>query len=168
MNESTTGALQARLPYMFPLAGEERCRADILLCGWMPSLVRACEDIDGLPGADKRGFHWTRLREKFGAPSFTYWMEGKGRVAINSHSLTGVRRDKCSPVESQDPVVLVVSERAMQVEVELRSLGIVCGAPSEINNDRGPWASLCLAHRTEDVGPQGHTGPVWAAAELTP
>ncbi len=169
MNDITPAALQARFPYMFPLEGEERRRAYIFFRGWMPPLARACEDIDELLGASKRGFHWTRLREKFGSPSFTYWMEGKGRVAINIHSPAEVHRCECRPVEGQDPVALVVNERVLQVEVELRSLCIVCGAsPSEINNDRGPWASLCLAHRTEDDGPNGHMGSVWAAAQLQP
>lgn len=147
MNDITPAALQARFPYMFPLEGEERRRAYIFFRGWMPPLARACEDIDELLGASKRGFYWTRLREKFGSPSFAYWMEGKGRVAINIHSPTEVHRYECRPVEGQDPVALVVNERVLQIEVE-----------SEINNNRGPWASSALSIARKTMVPKA----IWA------
>ena len=47
MDDSTPTALQARFPYMFPLEGEELGRAYTFFRGWMPPLVRACEDIAG-------------------------------------------------------------------------------------------------------------------------
>ncbi|WP_143044817.1 hypothetical protein [Variovorax sp. YR216] len=67
-----------------------------------------------------------------------------------------------------DPVAVTIHELILQTEVELRSVCIVCGAASEINNDQGPWASLCAEHRVamfaED--PFGLEGAVWAAARL--
>ncbi|MDM0032362.1 hypothetical protein QTI33_09520 [Variovorax sp. J22P271] len=162
----TPAALQPRFPYMFPLEGEERRRAYIFFRGWLAPLARTCEDIDQFLRTDKRGFHWVRLREKFGSPSFAFQMEGRALVAINIHRPTEVHRYECEPVEGFDPVALAVDERVLQIEVELRSLCIVCGSPSEINNDRGPWASLCPVHRAEDDGPQGDMGSVWAAAQL--
>ncbi|SCK11194.1 hypothetical protein VAR608DRAFT_0551 [Variovorax sp. HW608] len=160
----TPSALHARFPYMFPLEGQEHRRAYAFYRGWMPALAKACEDIDKLLGTDKRGFHWTRLREKFGSPSFGDQMEGKARVAINIHRPTEVVRHACEPVEGHAPVALAINERVLQLEVELRSCCIVCGAPSVINNDRGPWASLCPTHRAEDDGPDGSMGSVWESA----
>ncbi|MDM0065292.1 hypothetical protein [Variovorax sp. J31P207] len=168
MNLDTPKALQRRFPYMFPLEGEERRRAYIFFRGWLAPLAKTCEVIDELLGADKRAFHWVRLREKFGSPSFAYRMEGKSRVAVNIHRPTEVHRHECGPAEGHDPVALAVDERVLQLEVELRSRCIVCDGPSEICNDRGPWASLCLVHRSEDDGPQGHMGSVWAAAQVKP
>ncbi|MEJ8814272.1 hypothetical protein WKW77_24520 [Variovorax ureilyticus] len=164
MEGYTPGALQARFPYMFPLEGEERRRAYTFYRGWMQPLALACEDIDKLLGMDKRAFYWTRLREKVGAPSLGYRMEGQARVATNIHRPTDVVRHAGESAERHAPVALAINERILQLEVELRSRCIVCGALSEICNDRGPWASLCPAHRAEDDGPDASMGSVWESA----
>ena len=168
MNDNTPGTLQARFPYMFPLEGEDHRRAYTFFRGWMPPLARACEDIDTLLSADKRGFHWTRLREKFGSPSLAYRMEGEARVAMNIHRPTEAQRVEFGPAEGHDPVALAVNERVLQVEVELRSLCIVCGAPSEIVNRQGAWASLCLEHRADtfDESHKDWKGSLWASAQV--
>ena len=168
MNLDTPEALQRRFPYMFPLEGEERRRAYVFFRGWLAPLAKTCEDIDELLGTDKCAFHWVRVREKFGSPSFAYRMEGKACAAINIHRPTEVHRHECVPAEGNDPVALAVDERVLQLEVKLRSRCIVCGGPSEISNDRGPWASLCPVHRAEDDGPRGHMGSVWEAAQVKP
>jgi hypothetical protein len=152
------------VPAFGELATQFELRAHICFRGWLASLVR--EDINELLGADKRGFHWVRLCEKFGSPSVTHQMEGRARDAINIHRSTEVQRHGCEPDEGFDPVALAVDERVLQIAVDLRSLCIVYSGPSEIHNDRGAWASPCLVHRTEDDGPQCHVGSVWAATQL--
>ncbi len=166
MNDITPASLHARFPYMFPLEGEGRRRAYRFFRGWLPSLAQACEDIDARLGVDKRGFHWTRVREKFGSPSFDYQMAGKARVAINIHRPTEVHRHEWEPSGGHDPVALAIDEIVLQLELRLRCLCIVCGAPSEINNDRGPWASLCPEHRADtfDEGHRDWKGSIWMSA----
>ncbi|MDM0085657.1 hypothetical protein QTI17_34265 [Variovorax sp. J31P179] len=149
-NDNTPCALQARFLYMFPLEGEDRRRAYVSFHGWLPAVANTCADIDALLGADKRGFRWTRLREKFGSPSFAYRMEGKGRVATLIHRPTEVHRQEVGSNEPVDSLVFAINELVLQVELKLRSSCIVCGAPSEINNDRGPGrrSASCTAWKT--------------------
>lgn len=163
---TTPAALQAHFPYMFPLEGDENRRAYILFRGWLPTLVDVCQKIDALLGANKRGFHWTRLREKYGAPSFAYGMDGKARVAMDYPLPSSVKPVECQTEGGNDAVALQINELVLQVELKLRCTCIVCGAASEINNDRGPWASLCAEHRAEtfDVGHKDWKGSVWASA----
>ena len=162
-------ALLARFDYMFPLQGVERQRAYLFFKGWTPTFARACERIEILLGPDKRGFEWTRIREKFGAPSLAYRMEGKAQFAVNAHRPTEVARVPYAAIESFEPVAVEIHEVVLQTEVELRARCIVCGARSTITNAQGPWASLCPEHQAA-VFPEGlgdRAGPVWMAARLT-
>lgn len=60
---NTPKELQARFPYMFE---GDNIGIDIAR-GWMLGFQKLCEQIDELLGADKRGFHWTQCKEKFGS-----------------------------------------------------------------------------------------------------
>lgn len=55
--------LRALFPYQFngPNIGHS------LTTGWFPIFARLCLDIDRVLGADKQGFHWEQLKEKYGA-----------------------------------------------------------------------------------------------------
>ena len=61
-------ALKARYPYMFvrPHIGQDFYR------GWLADFIVACNAIDELLGADKRGFHFRQLKEKYGWARY-YW-----------------------------------------------------------------------------------------------
>lgn len=163
----TSTELQGRFPYMFPLEGADNRRAYRIFHGWLPPLVDTCHRIDALLGADKRGFHWTRMSEKYGAPSLTYRLQGRSRVAIVDELPSSVTRAVCESKENHDAVALQINEVIRQVEAKLRSICIVCGAPSEINNDQGPWASLCAEHRA-DTFKEGHKdwkgATIWTSA----
>ena len=160
--------LPSRYSYMFPLQGQERARAYAWFRGWLPEVAVMCDRIDLLLGDNKRDFHWIRVREKFGAPSFHYQMEGKARFAVNLHRPQDVRRVDCAPRETFDPVAVAVQEVILETEVELRSHCIICGAPATITNAQGPWASLCAFHSAADLptDPADTMGPVWKAARL--
>lgn len=95
-------------------------------------------------------------------------LESNALVAINIHRPTEVYWHESGPAEGYHPVALAADERVLQLEVEPRSRCIICVGPSDICNDQGPWASLCLVRRSEDDGPQGHMGSVWAAAQVKP
>lgn len=161
-------ALKVAFSYMFPLDGAGASRAYMFFRGWLPALASTCTEIDALLGANKRGFRWTRIREKYGSPSLAYWMEGQARVAINIHRPDSVQRVESKPLVDADPTAVAIHELVLQLEVRLRSLCIVCGAPSEINQDQGPWASLCAEHRAETFA-EGHKdwrGSVFKSAEV--
>jgi hypothetical protein len=153
--------------YMFPLAGEDGRRAYMFFRGWLPAFISTCTEIDALLGANKRGFRWTRVREKYGSPSLRYWMEGQVRTATHIHRPDAVQRVESKPLMNADPTAVAIHERVLQLEVQLRSLCIVCGASSEINQDQGPWASLCAEHRAETFA-EGHKdwrGSIFKSAE---
>lgn len=177
MNQPTTAAwneasglvdLLARFPYMFPLGGSERRRAYVFFRGWMPTFMLMCEQIDAQLGEDKRSFAWTRVREKFGAPSLSYDMRGRARHAIYAHRPCEVRLIVCEPIESFEPVAIEIQELVLRAELALRESCIVCGAHSTITNAAGPWASLCTKHRSsaylEDLAAKDAS--VWSAAQL--
>lgn len=161
-------AFLSRYSYMFPLTGGARRRAYTFFRGWMPTFARLCEQIDAILGEDKRDFAWVRIREKFGAPSLSYSMRGQARHVIHAHRPTEVRRIDCEPVESFEPVAVVIQETVLSTELELREKCIACGAKSTITNAQGPWASLCDQHRTTPILESLNHQPatVWTVAQL--
>ena len=88
-----------------------------------------------------------RIREKFGAPNFSYEMQGRAPHVINAHRPTEVTRITCKPIESFDPTAVAIQESVLEAEVRLRETCIVCRTSSTITNDVGPWSSLCVEHR---------------------
>lgn len=160
------GDLLARFGYMFPLSGSNRTRAYVFFRGWVPAYAQMCKQIDGLLGEDRRDFVWSRIREKFGAPSLAYQMRGRARHVIHAHRPAEATRIQCAPVESFDPLAVAVHEVVLFAELTRRDACIVCGAPSLITNVAGPWASLCDHHRTGAFLQGIHVGSVWEAAVL--
>lgn len=146
-NESSQlGNLLARFPYMF--AEPNRKRAYSFFRGWLPTFALMCQQIDAILGEDKRDFLWTRIREKFGAPSLAYQMSGQARHVIHAHRPTEVRRISCAPSDLFEQSAVAIQEAVLLAELALREACIVCGAPSIITNAGGPWASLCAEHRS--------------------
>jgi len=158
----------SRYRYMFPLESAERRQAYVWLRGWIPGFAELCQQIDALLGPDKRNFRWTRVREKFGAPSLAYQMDGKARFAFNMHRPHEVLRVECATREAFDDVAIEIHERILQREVLLRSQCIICGAPATITSAQGPWASLCAVHRAAvlPINLDDPMGPVWMAARV--
>jgi hypothetical protein len=160
--------LLSKFSYMFPLGESERRRAYVFFEGWMPLFSALCGNIDAALGRDKREFAWTKIREKFGAPSLCYEMRERARHAIHVHRPDYVRRLPCAPKETFDQVAVVIQELVLETELKLRNRCIVCGADSTITNAHGPWASLCPDHlaplplATENSTPV----TVWSIARL--
>jgi hypothetical protein len=156
-----------RFAYMFPLAAADRRRSYVFFRGWMPAFAFGCEQIDSILGADKRYFAWTRIREKFGAPSLAYQMRGQARHVIHAHRPTEVRRICCAPRASFEPLAVAIQEAVLLVEMALRESCIVCAAPSLIVNAGGPWASLCGEHRESAFLKNLEDISLWKVAELS-
>lgn len=151
---------------MFPLMGSERKRAYVFFRGWMPTFALMCGQIDAMLCEDKREFAWTKIREKFGAPSFSYQMRGQARHVIHAHRPEEVRRILCAPVESFEPLAVEIQEAVLRAEAKLRSACIVCGADSKITNAGGPWASLCADHLTPKFLKHIEKKSLWSTATI--
>ena len=143
-------ALKARFPYMFE--GENIGLS--LYRGWLPILVWACEEIDAVLGANKRGFHWTQIKEKFGSGRFYYGMRRepgwKPRVIVNEQ-VSGdpgewSRQVITPPGEDPRSVSTVIADIVGRATTETTTACIVCGAAAKVRNYEGRYALLCDAH----------------------
>lgn len=114
--------LKTKYPYMFegPNIGID------LYHGWLPTFEAACDAVDKLLGADKAGFHFRQVKEKFGSARI-YWAS----------------KNQDKEVENAISQVLDDAEKATE------SLCIVCGAPAEIKKYGGWSACLCDVHGRE-------------------
>jgi hypothetical protein len=65
---NTLKEIKARYPYQF----EGPNMGIGVANGWIPLIADLCMDIDLALGENKRGFHWTRIKEKFGSARFHY------------------------------------------------------------------------------------------------
>ncbi len=118
--------LKARYPYMF---SSENIGLSFHR-GWFPVFARLCQDIDALLGADKRGFHWTQLKEKFAGPA----------------TVTSLRMSDLAELgTAQPPLARRIDELVRAAEVATRSLCIVCGQPATLNHDQ-PWILVLCGH----------------------
>jgi len=127
----TVNELHARFPYMFtgPHLGRTHFR------GWFPIFAQLCIAIDVLLGADKRGFRWVQVKQKYGtarfyfettAPSNAPWFQAPEEPDFVEHFLTAL---------------------VDQAEKLTESACIRCGAPAEVMHlDSYVW-TLCPAHR---------------------
>jgi hypothetical protein len=116
--------LRARYPYMFP----EKNLGYGFAHGWFPAFVGLCESIDGLLGPDKRGFHWTQLKEKMGTSRYHYTVKSKD-VLADSGLLASIR----NLVES--------------AEAETLDTCIYCGEVGSMHNHRGYMLVRCDHHK---------------------
>lgn len=114
--------LKAKYPYMF----EGHNIGIDLYDGWLPTISSACDAVDKLLGADKAGFHFSQVKEKFGSARI-YW-ESK---ILDEEVEKGITR---------------LIDRA---EEATETLCMVCGAPAEIKKYCGWFACLCDVHGRE-------------------
>lgn len=123
---NTPRALKLRYPYMFQ--GEHIGHS--FHRGWFRPFAETCMDIDSLLGADKRGFHWTQLKEKFGSASWYF------------------RMDKY-PGEEEEALRKRVFERIMKGSSETTKKCIICGAPGTIDDGDGWYLLALCSHHTD-------------------
>ena len=149
--------LKARFPYMFD--GENI--GFQFYRGWFASFTRLCEDIDALLGEDKRGFHWTQIKEKFGSARFYWAMKGHTPNLhvdlISAKGVTTLVRSGAARVQGSGDATRVLSERiGALVHAAARatsSMCIVCGQTGALNQDSAWILTLCERHaqqRRED------------------
>lgn len=145
--------LKARFPYQF-----EGARLGLYLCaGWMGLFEKLCEDVDQLLGADKRGFHWDQVKEKYGSARFYHQLgEMTPDIRLDLHSETGMA-SMVMPGESRpgashypDEVLrLVKGLRRLVIEAEKQTqhMCAVCGQPGELDRSQAWVLVVCPEHK---------------------
>lgn len=125
---STPQELTARYPYQFarPMISMSFTR------GWFRTFAQLCDDLDVLLGEDKRGFHWTQVKEKFGVVR-AYYQLGTG-VADREPGL----RDK-------------LMEMKVAAEVKTSKICAACGQPGKVEPQTGWLIALCPMHRAQQL-----------------
>lgn len=143
--------------------------------GWLPLFGRLCHEVDRTLGADKRGFRWTVVREKFGVARFQFELDKEGASPARLNIITPMEvlqhdLDLPSEAPSKSPGLLRDLGRLV-VEAEQESAGIcqACGKPGEMDDHRQWLMVVCNEHKAQRrLGP--HDLPVefvhlWSAAE---
>ncbi len=141
--------LEAKYPYMF--SGDHIGIS--VARGWLPMFSALCEEIDKELGADKQGFHWRQVKEKFGSGRFYYQFgRTKQPMRIDLTSPGGVlsfkaqdkpRSAKNEKHEVQTMVGLMISK----AEAITSKTCIVCGqGPAKIDISESYLLVLCEEH----------------------
>ena len=129
--------VKERFPYMF--AGDNIGLS--MAHGWEPLFETLCVDIDALLGDDKRKFHWTQLKEKFGCARF-HWSMDNARIASDLISPERLEVAKTSATTLREKIALLVSE----AQAKTQHMCIVCGQPGKVDPADNYMLVLCDEH----------------------
>lgn len=123
--------------------------------GWLPLFGGLCDEVDQALGADKQGFRWTVVREKFGVARFQFALDGarSSPARLNIITPQGVLHhdlDLRSDLPAQNPGLLKELGRLVDL-AERESAGIcqACGKPGEIDDHRGWLMVVCDDHKAQ-------------------
>lgn len=147
---SNPNALKAKFGYMF--AGDNIGIS--ISKGWFHIFEKLCVDIDEALGEDKRGFHWTQVKEKFGSARF-YSALGKTSTStrLDIMSPAGVDSYDVSPTlksgDTRSMVFQKINQLVQAAEKETTTTCIVCGQPGEIDRNGGYWLTVCEMHQKQ-------------------
>ena len=145
---TTPKTLQARFPYQFSgkHIGISTAR------GWFPIFEQLCFDIDQLLGEDKRSFHFTQVKEKFGSGR-AYWALGNtdGPLHVDFQGPDGVVSFVSDPADRQRDAMKAELMKAIGTLVhaamnKTAETCAVCGAPGKIDQTGGYLLVLCSEH----------------------
>lgn len=123
---NTPKELKARYPYQF----EGQTISMSFARGWFPVFAQICTSIDHALGDDKRGFHWSQIKEKFGAARLYFQLS--------------------SGMSDQHPELMQqLLEMKVKAEVRSQHLCSVCGQQGAIEQGTNWMLALCDLHRNE-------------------
>ncbi len=111
-----------RFPYMFSGANIGLS----MMAGWRQPFETLCQEIDAELGDEKRGFHWSQLKEKLGTARW-HWAMG--------------------PHQNRPDVITKMVNQAMAKPPQLRC---VCGEPGQLNQEADWMLTLCPLHTQEN------------------
>lgn len=132
--------------------------------GWMPIFTRLSADVDRILGEDKRGFHWSEVKEKFGSARFYYEFKGrKPDLRLDLQMPSGVlsqtvpfeRQIRSDQDRSFEQINAEVRRLAMRAEVATRRVCLVCGKEGSQDVDAGYALVLCAEHQAQRREPKG-------------
>lgn len=157
--------LQSRYPYQFkdPELGISMAK------GWVVVFAQLCADVDQVLGQEKRGFHWSQVKEKFGSARFYFQFAGrKPDLRLDIHVPGGVFSQvvpgRQEPPADQDrsfeQVQAEIRQLAMRAEVATRYVCLVCGKDGGQDAGTGYVLVLCPEHRAQRRQPEG-LPPFW-------
>lgn len=157
--------LQARYPYQFnePELGISMAK------GWVVVFAQLCADVDQVLGQDKRGFHWSQVKEKFGSARFYFQFEGRKPDLRLDIQMPGGVLSQVMPVErrirtdqdrSFEQVKTEIGRLAMLAEVATKRVCLVCGKEASQDAGTGYVLVLCPEHREQRQQPEG-LPPFW-------
>jgi len=125
--------------------------------GWMDLFSRLCFAIDEALGDDKRGFHWTQVKEKWGSMRAYHHMDRSAEgaryapVKISSQQPNGALKQVLVMNQGSaagDAIGKRISDLIDAACEEAAHTCMVCGEPAEIKN-LGWVACLCDHHEKQ-------------------
>lgn len=156
-------SLKSRFPYQF--SGENFGISTPR--GWLSLFERLCLDIHLLLGENKREFHWTQVKTKFGSGR-AYWAMNKadGPLYVDVLGRDGVVSFQSEESGDQpDPdtaelmkAIDVLVNAAMDRTSETCA---VCGAPGKIDSSDGYLMVLCPDHTAQREKDPGSMDTPW-------
>ncbi len=107
--------------------------------GWFPVFARVCRDIDAM-GAERLGFRWAQLKEKFGAARW-----------YGSYAGPHARTESGEPSADLLKIASAIREAADRTS----SMCMVCGEHAELDQSRSWVLTLCEKHTQERAQKEG-------------
>lgn len=155
----TQKQIEARYPYMF--AGKNIGIS--IPRGWISIFGKLCDDIDELLGSDKRGFHWTQCKEKFGSARWYWGMTGvKAAIRVDLISPTGHTSysTRAKARKSQDQTLSLQLNQLIDAgEKQTNHSCIVCRKHGTNDQGDGWYVVLCPEHA--QMRKEGALPPIW-------
>ncbi len=152
--------LQSRYSYQFkdPELGIAMAK------GWVVVFAQLCADVDHVLGQNKRGFHWSQIKEKFGSARFYFQFEGRKPDLRLDIQMPGGVLSQVVPFERQvrtdqdrsfEQVNAEIRQLALAAEAATRRVCLVCGKEGSQDVDGGYVLVLCPEHQAQRREPQG-------------
>jgi hypothetical protein len=150
----TPREIRARFPYMFdgPNIGITIHR------GWIELFANVCVEVDVILYTDKRGFHWTQVKEKFGMARW-YWTmdvdpsETSVRQAVKfSEFNPDGTVTRLNPDDQKLTLTSIVDRIDAAIEAGqalTHAACICCGAPGQNDEFNGLYLVMCSEHKRE-------------------
>lgn len=140
---SLLDGLRNRFPYQF-----ESLPSDVeFFSGWCRALERACEQIDAALRDDKRGWHWTQIKEKFGVARLYYRFGWSKTATLRLDMAARANVASLHFLDAPaDPVAAHIHRIVSEAEAATAAQCMVCGGPAQLQLYEGWWATLCDRH----------------------